>query len=570
MMKANILLVDDEKSIRITLKHFLVDDGFNVVTAASFDEAIVLINDGLFDLIISDIILKGSSGIDILRKVNERQLNCSVIMITGAPDISTATEALRLGAYDYIPKPVKKQPLLHVVNIALKHKLLRDEKEKYRVHLETIFKNINEGIITVDEDGVVVEINDAAKKICRCFGESIIGNINASSSTCSGECIKILRETLDARQPANVYRYECNHDAGIKVLTLNTVALFSENNMLSGAILVIRDETRLDNLESNISKQRKYHRIIGDSSKIRRIHSLIENLADVDTTVLIRGESGTGKELVAEAIHHMGERKGKALVKVNCSALQENLLESELFGHVKGAFSGAFEHKTGRFEKADGGTIFLDEIGDTSQGVQIKLLRVLQEKEFERVGDSTPVKVDVRVVTATNQDLRKKVRLGEFREDLYYRLKVVEIGLPPLRENREDLPLLVDHFLKKINKKIHKNIETVSTEVMQIFDDYNWPGNIRELEHTIEYAFIQCKHNIIKVNDLPSEFKIPLELELSSNDKKINDIDSIIKALKKSGWNKSKAARLLGISRPTMYKKMKELDISDIDSEKKL
>ena len=569
-MKAKILVVDDERSIRITLKHFLDEDGYDVLTAESFDEAIVLMNDGLFDLIISDIILKGNSGIDILREVSNRQLNSAVIMITGAPDINTATEALRLGAYDYIPKPVKKQSLLHVVNSALKHKLLRDEKEKYRLHLETIFKNINEGIVTVDNEGFIVEINDAAKKICKCFDNNIIRKIDGASLDCPAECIKVLRETLDSKQPINVFRHECNHESKLKVLTFNTVALFDGNHILSGAMLMIRDETRLDNLESKISRKRKYHKIIGEGVKIQRINTLIENLADVDTTVLIRGESGTGKELVAEAIHYMGDRKDKALVKVNCSALPENLLESELFGHVKGAFSGAVEHRIGRFEKADGGTISLDEIGDISQRVQVKLLRVLQERAFERVGASTPVVVDVRVVTATNQDLRKKVSLGEFREDLYYRLKVVEIGLPPLREISEDIPLLVDHFVRKFSKKMHKKIEAVSAEVMSIFKEYNWPGNIRELEHTIEYAFIQCKHNIITVDELPAEFKIPVEFERSLHDKDIDEKEKLIKALEKTGWNKSKAARLLGISRPTMYKKIKEIKLSNINTGEKL
>ena len=569
-MKAKILLVDDEKSIRVTLKHFLGEDGFDVITAENFDGAIAFINDNNFDLIISDIVLKGNSGIDILREVSNRRLNCSVIMITGAPDINTATEAIRLGAYDYIPKPVKKQSLLHVVNIALKHKQLRDEKEKYRLHLETIFQNINEGIITVDEEGFIVEVNEAARKICSCFGENIMDKISKLSIDCRGECMKTLRDTLDTKQPINIFRHECNHDSKLKVLTFNTVALFGENHMLSGAMLVIRDETRLNNLESTISRQKKYHKIKGESTKIQRINTLISNLADVDTTVLIRGESGTGKELVAEAIHHMGERKNNPLVKVNCSALQESLLESELFGHVKGAFSGATEHRIGRFEKADGGTIFLDEIGDISQMVQLKLLRVLQEKEFDRVGDSSPVKVDVRVVAATNQDLRTKVSRGEFREDLYYRLKVVEIGLPPLREIPEDIQLLTDHFIRKFSKKMHKAIDTVSAEVMRMFEDYNWPGNIRELEHIIEYAFIQCKNNIITLDHLPADFDMPVKQAASSHDMKFNETERIIKALEQTGGNKAKAARLLGISRPTMYKRMKESNLPDIDCGEKL
>ncbi|MBT3260359.1 MAG: sigma-54-dependent Fis family transcriptional regulator, partial [Deltaproteobacteria bacterium] len=209
-------------------------------------------------------------------------------------------------------------------------------------------------------------------------------------------------------------------------------------------------------------------------------------------TVLITGESGTGKELVAEALHYKGGRNHKPLVKVNCSALSDNLLESELFGHIKGSFTGAVKDRIGRFQMADGGTILLDEIGDMPPKIQVKLLRVLQEKTFERVGESTSIKVDVRVVACTNQALREKIEQGEFREDLYYRLNVVEICVPPLRERKEDIPFLIDHFVKKFNKNINKDIFGISTDVQKVFMDYSWPGNVREMEHALEHAFILC------------------------------------------------------------------------------
>ena len=260
---------------------------------------------------------------------------------------------------------------------------------------------------------------------------------------------------------------------------------------------------------------------------------------------------------MAEALHHGGVRSNKPLIKVNCSALSENLLETELFGHVKGAFTGAIQDKVGRFQRADGGTILLDEIGDISPSIQLRLLRVLAEKEFERVGDSTPVKVDVRIVAATNQDLREKIRRGEYREDLYYRLRVVELTSPPLRERREDLPLLVDHFLDKFNQQFNKKIVAISADVMKLFMDYPWPGNVRELEHSLEHAFVLCHQSIIGFNDLPPEFKDIAETRTSFlADKKEDDTQAMLQALEKTDWNKAKAARLLGISRQTLYRKI--------------
>ena len=239
---------------------------------------------------------------------------------------------------------------------------------------------------------------------------------------------------------------------------------------------------------------------------MQKIYALIKALAGVQTTVLITGESGTGKELVAEALHLAGDRSHKPLVKVNCSALPESLLESELFGHVKGAFTGAIRDNIGRFHRADGGTIFFDEIGDISPKVQLKLLRVLEEHEFERVGSSATTKVDVRLIAATNKNLFEQVGQGELREDLYYRLKVIEIRLPPLRERHEDIPLLIEHFRKGFNAKFKKNIEAISADVLKAFLKHPWPGNVRELEHTMEHAFVFCNHNIITFDNLPPEF----------------------------------------------------------------
>lgn len=565
MFKARVLVVDDDQSMSTTLEYFLTEEGCSVKTADDYNEAILALGRDTFDLIIIDIILEGKSGIEILREINKRDLNCPVVMITGAPDIETATDALRLGAFDYIYKPIKKEGLLHVAGMALKNKALYDEKEKYRLHLETIFSNINEGIMTIDSEGQIVEVNSAAEIICGITRNDLGREFASLPRLCDGKCVEILKETLQKGQPVEVYRHECRIKSKPgRIVNIASIPLSAAQSPFSGAILVIRDETRLEHLERDLRQREQFHNIIGKSDGIQKIYSLIEALANVSTTVLVTGESGTGKELVAEALHYKGNRRDKPLIKVNCSALQESLLESELFGHVRGSFTGALESRDGRFKKADGGTIFLDEIGDISEKIQIKLLRVLQNKEFERVGDSSPVKVDVRVVAATNQDLRDKVRCGKFRQDLYYRLKVVEVSLPSLRDNREDIPLLIEHFIKRFNNKLNKTIDTVSDEVLKVFMDYSWPGNVRELEHTIEYACIVCRQSIIAMDCLPEEFKESMEQQ--KPDKKRRDIESseaILNALNKSGWNISKAARSLGLSRPTIYRKIKEIKTRD-------
>jgi transcriptional regulator with PAS, ATPase and Fis domain len=295
---------------------------------------------------------------------------------------------------------------------------------------------------------------------------------------------------------------------------------------------------------------------------MQQVYSLIKVLANVQTTVLVTGESGTGKELVAEALHLAGDRSHKPLVKVNCSALPENLLEAELFGHVKGSFTGAIRDNEGRFLRADGGTIFFDEIGDISPTIQVKLLRVLEESEFERVGSSVSTKVNVRLIAATNRNLQEKVRLGEMREDLYYRLKVVEIRLPPLRDRREDIPLLLEHFRAKFNAKFKKNITAVSADVLKVFSKYSWPGNVRELEHAMEHAFVLCNQNIITHEHLPQDFMRLPGMRRSSSAAQEGDIEATtLAALKKTAWNKAKAARLLGLDRVTLYRRIKKFNL---------
>ena len=327
-----------------------------------------------------------------------------------------------------------------------------------------------QSILVVDDDEAVAQLT---RHMLRAMGHSC--------TVVSGG-----KEGLQRLQAVRERGIECRHqDRPRQVVAVNSLPLMNRDNGFMGAVLVIRDLTRIADLERVLEERHKFQNLIGKSKKMQEIYRLIEDLTDTETTVLITGERGTGKELVAEALHYRGIRSGRPLVKVNCSALAENLLESELFGHVKGAFTGAIKDKTGRFQMADAGTILLDEIGEISPAIQLKLLRVLEEKQFERVGDSTPVKVEVRVIAATNRDLKNSVKLGEFRQDLYYRLKIIEISLPPLRDRRDNIPLLVDHFCNLFNKRDNKNIVGLSHDVRNIFMHYPWPGNVRELEHAV-------------------------------------------------------------------------------------
>jgi DNA-binding NtrC family response regulator len=558
---AKILVIDDEESLRFTFEHFLREAGHAVTCASTYDEACERLADAEWDLIFSDIILEGHTGIEILRLCGEAQPGCPVVMITGYPTVETATEALRLGAFDYVAKPVEMEALLRVTGLALQHKKLVDEREEYRSRLDTIFTSVEDGIITVDRRLVLTEVNNASKRMCGFTPEAAGTDIRALNLGCNGQCLELLKGTVEKRQSWKGVRLECGPPERRKVVNVSTYPLVDRRTVFTGAVMVIRDETRLATLERDLSQRQRLHNILGKSRRMQQVYSLVEALADVDTTVLVTGESGTGKELVAEALHQLGSRRERPLIKVNCSALSESLLESELFGHVKGAFTGAVSERIGRFQRAEAGTVFLDEIGDLSPRVQAALLRVLQEKEFDRVGDSTPIRLRARIVTATNKDLREKVKRGEFREDLLHRLRVVEITLPPLRSRSEDIPLLVEHFLTKFTQKIKKDIVAVSAGVHTLFLNYAWPGNVRELEHAIEHAVVVCDQSTITVDHLPSHIRDALKAQALVVGDRDAKPQALIQALEKTAWNKKRAARLLGIDRKTLYRQLAKYHI---------
>lgn len=348
----------------------------------------------------------------------------------------------------------------------------------------------------------------------------------------------------------------------------------------SEILLVIEKAIKYSNLErenirlkQELKRQYDFSKIVGTSTAIRRIFDIITKVADTDGTILITGESGTGKELIARAIHYNSSRSDKPMVVVNCGAIPEELLESELFGHEKGAFTGAHKTRIGRFELANGGTFFLDEIGEMSPALQVKLLRVLQDQCFERVGGTRTIHVDVRIIAATNKNLTEAVNRGKFREDLFYRLNVIPIKVPPLRQRKSDIPLLVDHFLKKFQKNKRKKIKGFSPEAMNALISYSWPGNVRELENVVKRLTILCENEIVDLKDLPEhiyemEAPPPPTGELIK-DKKIDlneavkDYEKrlILEALEKSNWVKSKAAKLLNINRTTLVEKMKRQNL---------
>jgi two-component system response regulator HydG len=568
-MGQTILIIDDEESIRFTFDSFLSASGFRVTTTDTYASALEFISAHDPDLIFADILLREHSGIDLLREIKDRGLHCPVIMITGQPNVATAAEAVRLGAFDYLPKPVNKEAVLKAARIALAHKALLDEndrsvkeKDRYRKHLQAVFRSVRDAIITVDTDMRIIDANDAVGSVCGMPAAELVGRpFLEIPAECLQSCGDLLKETLKTRRAIRGHRVECRSSGGSKqVVEVNISPLLDENARFGGTVLLLHDMTRLDILERELDARSQFHGIIGRSREMQRIYRLLEDLARTETTVLITGESGTGKELVARALHYGGLRARKPMITVNCSALSESLLESELFGHVKGAFTGAVSSRMGRIEAAAGGTLFLDEIGEISPMIQIKLLRVLQEKTFERVGDVKPVQADIRIITATHHNLIEKVRRGQFREDLYYRLKVFEIGVPPLRDRLEDIPLLVDHFCERFNGASGKTIRGITDEVLRLFMGYHWPGNIRELEHAIEHAFVLCRDSVITMDHIPPEISRPADgkreasVRMAYNATNPVSREEIVAGLEKTDWNKSKAARLLGMSRQTLYR----------------
>lgn len=453
MKSYRILVVEDDADIRETMTTLLTMNGYSVTTAADGPSAIEEVKKDKYHLVITDLILPHMNGIEIIRNIKEIDTDLQCIVITGYATVTTAVEAMKAGAFDYMMKPFNSSEVLILIKRALEFQTLHVENQQ-------------------------------------------------------------LKKSLEGR-----YRFE---------------------------------------------------NLIGKSKGLNDVCSLIEKVSETDSTILILGESGTGKELVARTIHYNSPRRNKPLISINCGAIPENLLESELFGHEKGAFTGASSTRIGRFELADEGTVFLDEIGEMSPTLQVKLLRVLQQREFERVGGTKTIKVDVRIITATNIDLDKAVMIGNFREDLYYRLNVIPIVVPPLRERTEDIPLLTEHFLNQFNSSKKKHIKGFSPEAMNLLLVYRWPGNIRELENLIERVVILKGEGMVLPEDMPDKVNKSRLIDgvgfYSIPDSGINlkdvveefENNLIVQALQKAQGIKNRAAQLLSLNRTTLVEKLKK------------
>ena len=438
--------------------------------------------------------------------------------------------------------------------------------------LKSLFESIPCGVLIIDGDRRVLAVNNILEQTFGISGAEVMDQRGGEALRCvnafknpkgcgfAEECItcRVRNTALEALEGNQIHRKKSNLQLLVDEKTRDLQLLISaapfdhEGKRL--AVIILEDITELNTLRQRLKTDQSFAGIIGHHAKMQELFETIRDVAEIDVSVFIQGESGTGKELVAAAIHNEGLRANKSFVPVNCGALPEGLLASELFGHVKGSFTGALRDKKGRFELANGGTLFLDEVIDFPKDMQAKLLRVLQEGTFERVGDEKTKSVDVRIISAANRDLKKEVEKGNFREDLYYRIKVVPIDLPPLRDRKNDIPLLVDHFLKRIVKNSGKDSIDISHESMVLMMNYHWPGNIRELENAIQFAIIKCNGSEILPRDLPIELKDLTGMSHSRGPSKKLDIDSVKSALKQTGGNKAKAARLLGVGRATLYR----------------
>jgi PAS domain S-box-containing protein len=451
-------------------------------------------------------------------------------------------------------------------------------EEEYNKYWKSVVDTIADGLMVVDPEGIIVTVNNAMERITGYGRDELIGQpcTVLDCDICSGVRARGGDQHCQLFKKGQINHRKCvlqKKDGKPLQVYKNGVLLRDDGGSILGGVETFTDlselvakERVITRLRQQLSSEDGFHGILGKSAAMQRIFDLISSAAQSEAPVIIYGESGTGKELVAAAIHRLGPRRKEPFIKVNCAALSESLLESELFGHVRGAFTGAERTRVGRFEAANGGDIFLDEIGDLPLSTQIKLLRVLQEKEIEKVGDHQPISIDVRILAATNKNLKRLMEQGRFRDDLFYRIGVIPIHLPSLRERREDIPLLIDSFISRVRLKTEKPISGIGKEALDLLMRYDWPGNVRELTNVIEYAFVLCHQGDIGRDHLPAE--IVSGSSLRSRTKQVEwqlsaagQREQLIEALAAAGGKKSEAAKILGISRVTLWKRLKTFGI---------
>jgi PAS domain S-box-containing protein len=453
--------------------------------------------------------------------------------------------------------------------------MLEQELNRY---WKTVVNTIQDGVMIVDTDGTIVSVNKALENMTGYNNDQLIGkpctifNCNICEIAREGKGEKwcsLFRTGVVTKRRCAVMKKD-----GVYIHVLKNASLLHDTDgQVMGAVETMTDiseliekDTQIEAFRRELQTENSFHGILGASASMQQVFDLISNASHSDAPVIIFGESGSGKELVAKAIHNTGARRQKPYVKVNCAALAESLLESELFGHVKGAFTGAYRSREGRFEAAHGGDIFLDEIGDLPLSTQVKMLRVLEEKVVERVGDNRPIHIDARIISATNRNLKQLVEEGGFREDLFYRINVIPIMVPPLRERVGDIPLLADSFFRRIQLKNDKKIIGISNEAMELLMTYAWPGNVRELKSAFEYAFVSCQELVIQPYHLPPAVHQTQPLVKKNKKDPLNRKEmkkkELIEALESAGGNQSRAAEILGISRVTVWNRMKRYGIT--------
>ncbi len=439
-------------------------------------------------------------------------------------------------------------------------------------HWKKIFNTMDDGLFLIGTDGTILMVNRAFERLIGYTSDEIIGkpctvlNCDACDRALSGKSgpwCTLFEQEEDIRKRCLIMRKDGTCLPAIK----NASLLKDEQGIILGAVETITDISELDRLDREIDHlcrqldaEGGFHGIVGRSKVMQKVFEVIEKAAQSDAPIIIYGESGTGKELAARAVHVLGRRRDGPFVQINCAALNPTLLESELFGHVKGAFTGAYRHRIGRFEAAHRGDIFLDEVGDVPLTTQVKLLRVLETKQFERVGDHKPIAVDARIITATNKNLRQLIAAKEFREDFFFRINVLPIHLPPLRERTEDIPLLINTFLNRLRSSTGKDVKGLTASAMSGLTAHDWPGNVRELKSALEYAFVVGGEGWIDVHDLPPMLASKAEPGAETDDEKrdvATEKEALMAALRQAGGNQSKAARLLGVSRVTVWNRMK-------------
>jgi len=443
--------------------------------------------------------------------------------------------------------------------------------------LQSILNSISEGVMTLDREWKIVSWNDAAVRITGFHKEQVLGKECTSvfrSKLCGKYCL--LDRALSCGHPFQDVEATIHNKQNQLVSLLVTAApLYDSGGEVIGGLETFRDVSQNRWMQEELQNHLGYQEILGRSQAMNKVFEALSSLVDTDTTVLIQGESGTGKDLLARALHFYGPRRNKSFVALNCSAIPESMLESELFGYVKGAFTGAIRTHIGKFELANGGTLFLDEVGELSPSTQVKLLRVLEEREFHRLGENKSIRVDIRLLTATNSNLYKKVLEGSFRSDLYYRLSVFPVDIPPLRERVEDIRLLVNHFIRKYNRKMAKNVRSLADGVLEILESYPWPGNIRELRNAIEHAFVHCTGERLLAADFPQKIFQSLEPPIPKSSSNLPEaLESverqlILNSLDAARWNKNLAAGQLGISLSTLWRRMQKYGLlrNNVNSE---